>query len=131
MFALRAARNDLEEQKAELASKMEEMRKQHAMKLADNLAKTFGTVIALDTTPKKEHLKNVCDALARADPIQTVIVTDVEGRVVATSDPNEEGFVAEMATKTTTEAREGDVWIVTRPIVQNDMRVGTLRIRVK
>ncbi|HWP31303.1 MAG TPA: hypothetical protein VNK96_06235 [Fimbriimonadales bacterium] len=131
MFALRAARNDLEKQEAEFASKMDEMKKQSAIVLAENLTTTFGTLLALDTTPTKDYIKNICDALARKGPIKTLIITDVEGRVVVTSDPSEEGFKTEMAKVTVSEAREGDMWVITRPIIQNNMRVGTLRIKVK
>jgi hypothetical protein len=130
MIHARGLAAEVEAEKQRSADAMFAANKESAIRLAEGLgmalAPTFGK-----PTSNVEDLKAICSSIAAKGTVATIVVTDSNGRLLATSDAGlTNKTFYEMGTQTVTEAREGESWVITRPILNNNTRLGGLRIWV-
>ncbi len=142
MFSFRALSGELAQQKdahavalkAEqeaAAAALDADRRAGTARLAEGMGTVFAPLI-LNNPDGGATLKLVCESLASSRTVELVIVTDTDGKVLATSNASfADRSFPEMSSQGTAEVKEDDGWLVTRPVTFNNNRIGAIRIKVK
>lgn len=129
-FSIRGLHAQIRDERSQAEARVEQERKRSAIRLAEGMSALFAPLI-LNSTDGGATMKTVCEAVASKGTVELIIVTDTSGNVVATSNARfANNPIPEMATQTVTETLENGAWQVTRPVVWNNNRVGSIRIKV-
>lgn len=129
-FSFRGLNAQIREERSQAEARIGQERKRSSIRLAEGMGALFAPLI-LNSTDGGATMKAVCEAIASKGTVELIIVTDTSGNVIATSNARfASNPIPEMATQTVSELEENGSWQVTRPVVWNNNRVGSIRIKV-